>query len=164
MATPQKSRAAILSGAKAVVARVGSYESLMNDIAERSEVSRATIYNHFVDRDELMSALVAHEVDALIALGKAATSKAEALYVISRAISDDEALAKMIEADQSDIVVLTTITGHPVWVLIHQELAAIFGANENTVGLVLRWLVAQVTSPLTEPQSRVQAERLATLL
>jgi len=164
MATHQRSRAAILAGAKEAVAAVGSYESLMNDIAERSEVSRATIYNHFSDREELMNALLASEVERLIEIGRAATSKADALYEISRAISDDAALAKMNETDKADVVALTTITDHPLWIDIHRASAEIFGLDENSVGLALRWLIAQITSPLTVEQSRAQADRLATLL
>ena len=164
MATHQRSRAAILAGAKEAVAAVGSYESLMNDIAERSEVSRATIYNHFSDREELMNALLASEVERLIEIGRAAASKADALYEISRAISDDAALAKMNETDKADVVALTTITDHPLWIDIHRASAEIFGLDENSVGLALRWLIAQITSPLTVEQSRAQADRLATLL
>jgi AcrR family transcriptional regulator len=164
MATQQRSRVAILAGAKEVIASVGSYESLMNEIAERAEVSRATIYNHFSDREELMLALLTSEVERLITVARTASTKAEALLQLSRAISDDLALAKMVETDHDDIVAITTITGHPLWIEIHRAAAEIFGEDENTVGLILRWLIAQVTSPLTLAQSQVQAQRLASLL
>ena len=164
MATHQRSRIAILAGAKDVIAAVGSYESLMNDIAERSEVSRATIYNHFSDREELMHALLASEVERLISVGRSAATKADALFSISREISEDAALAKMVETDKEDVIALTTITDHPIWIEIHRAAADIFGADENSVGLALRWLIAQITSPLTQSQSRSQADRLATLL
>ena len=108
MATGQRSRVAILAGAKEVISTVGSYESLMNEIAEKAEVSRATIYNHFSDRDELMSALLASEVERLISMAQLAPSKKDALYQLSRAISDDAALAKMVETDHSDICLLYT--------------------------------------------------------
>jgi AcrR family transcriptional regulator len=164
MAIYQRSQVAILAGAKEVVAEVGSYESLMNDIAERAEVSRATIYNHFADREELMNALLASEVDRLIVLARTAPSKAQALYQLSRTISDDPALAKMVETDRDQITSLTTITDHPLWIAIHRAAAEVFGDDENSVGLILRWLIAQVTSPLTAVQSKIQADRLATLL
>ena len=164
MATGQRSRVAILAGAKEVISTVGSYESLMNEIAEKAEVSRATIYNHFSDRDELMSALLASEVERLISIAQSAQSKKEALYQLSRAISDDAALAKMVETDHSDIVAITTITDHPLWIEIHRAAAKVFGEDENNVGLILRWLIAQVTSPLTQSQSEIQSTRLASLL
>ena len=164
MATAQRSRIAILAGAKEVIAKVGSYESLMNEIAEKAEVSRATIYNHFSDREELMCALLASEVERLISIAESAPSKRDALYQLSRAISDDAALAKMVETDHDDIVAITTITDHSLWIDIHRASAKIFGDDENSVGLILRWLIAQVTSPLTLSQSEIQSTRLASLL
>jgi AcrR family transcriptional regulator len=164
MATHQRSQVAILAGAKEVIAEVGSYESLMNDIAEHAEVSRATIYNHFADREELMNALLASEVERLISIARSAATRADALYQLSRNISDDLALAKMVETDRDQVVALTTITDHPLWIAIHRAAAEVFGDDENSVGLILRWLIAQMTSPLTAVQSKVQADRLATLL
>lgn len=164
MATYQRSQVAILAGAKEVIAEVGSYESLMNDIAEHAEVSRATIYNHFADREELMNALLASEVERLISVARSAATKVDALYQLSRNISDDLALAKMVETDRDQVVALTTITDHPLWIAIHRAAAEVFGDDENSVGLILRWLIAQMTSPLTAVQSKVQADRLATLL
>ena len=70
----------------------------------------------------------------------------------------------MVETDHSDIVAITTITDHPLWIEIHRAAAKVFGEDENTVGLILRWLIAQVTSPLTDSQSEIQSTRLATLL
>ncbi len=164
MATHQRSRVAILAGAKEVIAQVGSYESLMNDIAERAEVSRATIYNHFSDREELMNALLKSEVERLIESARAASSRALALYDLSRQISEDAALAKMVETDHDDVISLVTISDHPLWIEVHRAAAEIFGLDENNVGLILRWLIAQITSPLTEEQSKIQSERLASLI
>ena len=70
----------------------------------------------------------------------------------------------MVETDRDQVIALTTITGHPLWISIHRAAAEIFGDDENSVGLLLRWLIAQVTSPLTAAQSQIQADRLASLL
>jgi AcrR family transcriptional regulator len=136
----------------------------MINIAARAEISRATIYNHFADREEMMIAVVESEIQRLIEVGKQSSSNSEALFKLSREISTDQALAKMVETDHDDIVKLLTISEHPLWVEVHRGLAAIFGAQENNVGLILRWLLAQITSPLTEEQSRVQADKIASLL
>jgi AcrR family transcriptional regulator len=164
MATHQRSREAILGGAKQVVAEVGSYESNMLNIASRAEISRATIYNHFADREEMMIAVVESEINRLIDIALQANSKNEALFKLSREISTDQALAKMVETDHDDIVKLVTISDHPLWITVHRGLADAFGANENNVGLILRWLLAQITSPLSESQSREQASKIASLL
>ena len=164
MATQQKSRLAILAGAKKVITEVGSYESNMLDIADRAEVSRATIYNHFVDKEEMMLTLLSTEVDRLIAGARAASNNIEALTFLSQEISSDGALAKMVETDHDDIMALITISDNPLWIHIHREISTIFGAGESETGLILRWLIAQVTSPLPFDQSRIQATAIATLL
>lgn len=160
MASQSRSRESIIVGAKTVITEVGSYESNMLDIASRAEVSRATIYNHFADKEEMMVAVVEFEIDRLTELARRSTTHEEALFQLSRAISEDEALAKMVETDHDDIVTLTSITGHPLWIKVHRSLAEVFGNDETTVGLVLRWLLGQMTSPLTEEQSRLQAARI----
>lgn len=164
MATHQRSREAILGGAKTVISEVGSYESNLINIASRAEISRATIYNHFADREEMMVAVVESEINRLAEIAMNAESKAEALFKLSREISTDPAISKMVETDHDDIVKLMTISDHPLWISVHRNLADTFGANENNVGLILRWLLAQFTSPLTESQSQEQANKLASLL
>ncbi|MEN9324809.1 MAG: hypothetical protein RL414_563 [Actinomycetota bacterium] len=164
MAIQNRSREAILAGAKKVIAEVGSYESNMMDIASRAEISRATIYNHFADKEEMMITLVESEIERLAELARKASSKEDALYELSCDISSDSALAKMVETDHDDIISLITITSHPLWICAHRYLAEIFGSDENNVGLILRWLLAQMTSPITPEQSRVQASKIASLL
>lgn len=164
MATHQRSREAILGGAKRVIAEVGSYESNLMNIAARAEISRATIYNHFADREEMMVAVVESEIIRLTEVAQNADGHEAALFALSREISTDPALAKMVETDHDDIVKLITVSDHPLWISVHRNLADTFGANENNVGLILRWLLAQFTSPLTESQSREQAQKIASLL
>ena len=74
MATNQRSRSAILRGAKIVITEVGSYESNMVDIAARAEVSRATVYNHFSDKEEMMLTLLESEIQRLFEIAKNAPS------------------------------------------------------------------------------------------
>ena len=163
-ATSNKSRAAIFSGAKSVIAEVGNYQSNIADIALRSEVSKATIYNQFADKAEMMECLVESEVIRLTDLALAASSRQEALYALSTAISQDEALRKLTQSDPSDIAKLVTISNHPTWVLAHQGIAKIFGADSAASGVILRWLIGQIASPITQEESLAQSKRLANSL
>ena len=162
MATQQRSRIAILAGAKKVIAEVGAYESNMLDIAARAQVSRATVYNHFADKEEMIATLLESEVVRLIDLGKAAATPQAALFAISRAISTDEALAKMVVTDSADVLKFVTVGDHPLWKVIGVGITEIFGARNGS--LVLRWFLGQVASPLTESESRSQAEQLSKAL
>ena len=163
-ATSNKSRAAIFSGAKSVIAEVGNYQSNIADIALRSQVSKATIYNQFADKAEMMECLVESEVIRLTDLALAASSRQEALYALSTAISQDEALRKLTQSDPSDIAKLVTISNHPTWVLAHQGIAKIFGADSAACGVILRWLIGQIASPITQEESLAQSKRLANSL
>ena len=159
-----KSRVAILAGAKSVISRVGNYQSNIADIAVSAQVSKATIYNQFADKAEMMESLVESEVIRLTELALAASSRQEGLALLSNAISQDLALRKLVESDPSDIARLVTITNHPTWVLVHQGIAKVFGADSAACGVILRWLIGQIASPITEEESVTQAKRLAATL
>jgi AcrR family transcriptional regulator len=162
--TSNKSRVAILAGAKLVIAKVGNYQSNIADIAVSAQVSKATIYNQFADKAEMMESLVESEVIRLTELALAASSRQEGLALLSNAISQDLALRKLVESDPSDIARLVTITNHPTWVLVHQGIAKVFGADSAACGVILRWLIGQIASPITEEESVAQARRLAASL
>ncbi len=159
MAIPQRSRVAILSGVKKAIAQVGSYESNMLDIAEHAQVSRATVYNHFSDKDEMLVTLVESEISRLQSLASKATSKVEALYLISREIAVDPALRKMVITDPLDIAKLVTVTDHPLWRQARDAISEVFGSQSSS--LILHWLIGQIASPLTDEESAEQASQLA---
>ena len=162
--TSNKSRVAILAGAKLVIAKVGNYQSNIADIAVSAQVAKATIYNQFADKAEMMESLVESEVIRLTELALAASSRQEGLALLSNAISQDLALRKLVESDPSDIARQVTITNHPTWVLVHQGIAKVFGADSAACGVILRWLIGQIASPITEEESVAQARRLAATL
>ena len=161
MATHQRSRSSILSGAKIVIAQVGSYESNMLDIAAKAEVSRATVYNHFSDKEEMMLSLIESEIHRLAELAMHAPTKRDALYVLSTEISKDPALAKMIQTDPLDIAKFVTVTDHPLWKLTQSSLESLFGESH---GVILHWLIGQIASPLSPSESAKQADQMARAL
>ena len=159
LAPAQRSRTAILAGAKTVIAEVGSFESNMVDIAARAQVSRATVYNHFADKEEMMFTLLESEILRLADLAASAPSPKDALLVLSREISGDKALRKMTETDANDIAAFVTIGEHPLWAIVQESLTKIFGLDNSS--LVLHWLLGQVASPLTPAESAHQADQIA---
>jgi AcrR family transcriptional regulator len=159
VAPAQRSKTAILLGAKIVITEVGSYESNMVDIAARAQVSRATVYNHFADKEEMMFSLLESEILRLADLAANSPTPKDALLVLSREISGDKALRKMTETDPEDIASFVTISEHPLWATVQESLTKIFGLNNSS--LVLRWLIGQIASPLTPAESAHQAEQIA---
>jgi len=162
LAPAQRSRTAILAGAKIVIGEVGSYESNMVDIAARAQVSRATVYNHFADKEEMMFSLLESEILRLADLAKGAASTKDALLVLSREISGDVALRKMTVTDPTDIAAFVTIGAHPLWAVVQESLTKIFGLDNSS--LVLHWLLGQIASPLTPAESVHQADQLSSAL
>jgi AcrR family transcriptional regulator len=134
----------------------------MVDIAARAQVSRATVYNHFADKEEMMLSLLESEILRLADLAKAATSTKDALLVLSREISGDVALRKMTITDPTDIAAFITIGAHPLWAVVQESLTKIFGLDNSS--LVLHWLLGQVASPLSPAESAHQADQLSSAL
>jgi AcrR family transcriptional regulator len=154
MAQQNRTREAILLGAKLEIAEVGSYESNMVDIS-----TKAHVYNHFSDKEEMILALIESEIDRLTALAQGAGSPKDALFALSRDISKDAALAKMRVTDPTDIAKFVTASDHPLWQLAYESAMKVFGPTNGS--LVIHWLISQIGSPLSEGESNTQAEKLA---
>jgi AcrR family transcriptional regulator len=157
----RRTEAAILEGTKDLISRKGISGLSMIEIADHSEVSRATLYNHYRDKDAVLSALVAAEVERLAELAKNAGTPADALESLSISISTDPALAAMRIHDADVLVAAMTNTASEHYITIAQ---IIYGATESKAGtgIAMRWLLGQVMQPITAEQSREQAAHLAT--
>lgn len=153
-----------MSAAKTLLGESGISATNMIDIADRAEVSRASLYNHFRDKHEVFVALVETEIERVATLALVAQSRAEALYTISREISEHDGLRRAIESDGDLMAAALTARDHKVWVEIYTQLAKIFATDVVGVGLILRWFMGQVTAPLSDEHSREQANRIASIL
>lgn len=153
-----------MSAAKVLLAENGISSTNMIEIADRAQVSRASLYNHFRDKGEVFLALVETEIERIATLAMVAQSRAEALYMISREISSHDGLRTAIASDGEIMAHVLTARDHKIWVDIYAELSKIFATDVVGVGLVLRWLMGQITAPLSEEHSRQQADRLAAIL
>jgi len=131
----------------------------MIEIADASEVSRATLYNHYRDKNAVISALITAEVELMIELAGKAGTPADALEKISLYISSDPALAAMRQHDQSALTQALSHSDHPLYLELARSL---YGAtkSEAGTGVAMRWLIGQVMQPLNAKQSREQAELL----
>ena len=131
----------------------------MIEIADASEVSRATLYNHYRDKNAVISALITAEVEYMIVLANKAGTPADALEKLSLYISADTALAAMRIHDQGALTSALAHADHPLYLEIAR---CLYGAtkSEAGTGVAMRWLIGQVLQPLSIKQSREQAELL----
>ena len=77
--THRRTQSAIMSGAKNLIATVGLAKMSMIEIADTSEVSRATLYNHYRDKESVILALCESECARLIAFAHSAPNATDAL-------------------------------------------------------------------------------------
>jgi AcrR family transcriptional regulator len=131
----------------------------MIEIADASEVSRATLYNHYRDKNAVISALITAEVELMIELAGKAGTPADKLEKLSLYISSDPALAAMRQHDQSALTQALSHSDHPLYLELARSLYAATKSEAGT-GVAMRWLIGQVMQPLNAKQSREQAELL----
>ncbi len=131
----------------------------MIDIASASEVSRATLYNHYRDKSAVLEALITAEVHRLVAIATKAGTPADALEKLSQDISADTALAAMRIHDSTALIAIMSHSENPLYLVVAR---CIFEAtkSEAGTGLAMRWLLGQVMQPILPRQSREQAELL----
>jgi len=155
----RRTESAILEGTKSLIASHGISHISMIDIADASEVSRATLYNHYRDKSAVLEALITAEVERLVALATRAGTPADALETLSREISSDEALAAMRTHDADILIAIMSRAENPLYLVLAQAIYAATKSEAGT-GLAMRWLLGQVMQPITPKQSREQAELL----
>jgi len=155
----RRTESAILSGTKSLIALHGISHITMIDIADASEVSRATLYNHYRDKNAVLMALITSEVERLVAIAAKSGTPADALESLSREISADSALEAMRTHDAQLLIAIMSHAENPLYLTLAR---CIFGAtkSEAGTGLAMRWLLGQIMQPITPKQSREQAELL----
>ena len=155
----RRTEEAILAGTKDLISRKGISGLSMIEIADHSEVSRATLYNHYRDKSAVISALITAEVEFMIELANKAGTPADALEKLSLYISTDGALASMRMHDKEALTEMLSHAEHPLYVDLAK---CLFGATKSAAGtgIAMRWLMGQALQPLTPAQSREQAELL----
>jgi len=155
----RRTESAILEGTKSLIALHGISHITMIDIADASEVSRATLYNHYRDKNAVLEALITSEVERLVAIASTSGTPADALESLSREISADSALAAMRTHDAQLLIAIMSHAENPLYLTLAR---CIFEAtkSEAGTGLAMRWLLGQIMQPIAPKQSREQAELL----
>ena len=163
-----RTRAALLGATAECVARYGIRKTTMVDVASRSGVAKATLYNHFRTKDDVLAAVVEHQVADLVGACVTTASGAglvEALVHVARTLGEHPALRKAADGEQQLLAPLLTPSGGRGWQLAREGVAAVLTAGNAPSGaadveMVLRWCVSQVLWPRTGDDARASAESL----
>jgi AcrR family transcriptional regulator len=143
VATHRRTQSAILEATKGL-------------IATTSEVSRATLYNHYRDKESVLLALCESELARLVEIAQNAQDATSALEQISLQVSSDPALAAMRIQDPDQLSIALTKHDDHLWKAFAIALNHLLGEEKSS--LALRWLLGQALHPINPQQSRAQAE------
>ncbi|HTZ45843.1 MAG TPA: helix-turn-helix domain-containing protein [Jatrophihabitans sp.] len=143
----RRSRAAILDGARAAVLANGTAIT-MAQIAARAGVAKATLYNHFRAREDVLAELLLAEIDGLIDSVSHLPLPA-ALTQAAVAISEHPLLEALGESDLLALSVLGRVDVRSAgWARVAQATERLLARRgRRGTPTVLRWLASFVTAP-----------------
>jgi AcrR family transcriptional regulator len=159
VANHRRTQVAILEGAKELIATVGLKKMSMIEIADISQVSRATLYNHYRDKDSVVRALCESETERFVVLARESKTAIDALEKLSIQVSQDLALANMRKTDPDSLNLFLSAQEDHLWKAVSAAISLVV-ANPVAAELTLRWLIGQAIHPLTPTQSRQQSEAI----
>lgn len=139
-------RAAILAGARRCLEESGPHVT-MTQVAAASGVAKATLYNHFRTRDDVLHAVLQDEVERLVALVDGA-GLAEALLRVAHELSASP-LRRALTAEPALLCALAVVDpSTPGWRTVRAAVEAALAAERRAgVDLVLRWLASFLINP-----------------
>ena len=144
----------IILAAKRLFASQGFRAMNMIDLASEAEVSRATLYNHFRDKEAVGVALAQYEVEGALAfLG----TPADFLINFAMQISQSEVLQALRQYDREILPTIFMPNGDPLWQQIGDVIKHRLG---DAAPIAFVWLVGQALAPLSAESIAAQVEAL----
>lgn len=164
-----RTRAALLDAAEHCIARYGARRTTMGDVALKAATAKATLYNHFRTKEDLLAGLVEARVDdvARACRSHAGDGVAAVLVIAARAVESNAALRRVVAEEPALAARLATGGDGRVWQQVVDAVRSVLGeaagspADDVAVLLVLRWLTSLLLWPCDEATARAQADRLA---
>jgi len=148
----ERSRKALLDGAREAIATNGLSGTSMVDVADFAQVARATLYNHFRSKEELWNALILDEIENASALFRAQSNFEAGLRALASYLGTNLMVRTIARDDPAALAVLTKVGQNQIWQTIYTRFTLL--AKEAKVGdlaavdLAFRWLLSQIAYPL----------------
>jgi AcrR family transcriptional regulator len=157
-----RTRAGLLAGAARAFAENGLRRSTMQSIAAAAGVAKATLYNHFRTKDEVVAALLALELDRLTAAAGALPTE-QALATLSDELGAHPVLRRLAETEPETLAAMLTV-GPERWADLTSRLALALRIDPDDADLLARWLAGVVLQPGRSTTRHRHAARLAVAL
>ena len=162
-----RTRAAILDATAACVEQFGVRKTTMSDVSAQAKVAKATLYNHFRTKDDLLDALVMSRIEQLAqeCAELAGAGLGPALEHAGRTIGAWPSLRRVGQDEPAIMATLATPGSGRLWDLARRGVQTVLresGApsDEVSVDLVLRWLCGHVMWAATDAELRLGARLL----
>ena len=160
-----RTRSALLAATAECVARYGIRKTTMVDVASKSRVAKATLYNHFRTKDDVLAALVEQQAAELVGACVTVASAqglVAGLTEAARLLADNPALRKAAQDEPALLAPLMSPGSGRGWQAARDGAAAFLTAAGTPGGpaeveLLLRWVVSQVLWPLQPGTARTAA-------
>ena len=166
-----RTRTAALDGARRVLAEHGLRKATMGDVAVRGGLAKATLYNHFRTKDDLVAGLVHDDVTDLAAdcVDLAGDDLAVALTRAADGIAAHPVLVGLRTVERGALLSLAAPTTAPGWDLVRAQVSLVLDAADRSsapehVDLVCRWLASHVLETGTQTSRESQARLLSAAL
>ena len=168
-----RTRAAVLRAAAECVERYGVRRTTMVDVASRSGVAKATLYNHFRTKDDVLAALVEAQVAALLAECAAVAGRTPASDRLAAALShaafwlsSSPPLRRVAAEEPALLVTLAAADDGRAWQAARAGVAELLrrcGAVDDAaaVAVVLRWVTAHLAWPSAPEVAAAEAAVVA---
>jgi AcrR family transcriptional regulator len=157
-----RTRAGLLAGAARAFAEHGLRRSTMQSIAAAAGVAKATLYNHFRTKDDVVAALLAMEIDRLAVLA-ASLPLEQALAALSDEIGAHPVLRRLAETEPEVLAAVLTV-GPERWADLTARLAGALQIDVDSAEIAARWLAGVVVQPGRSTTRHRHAARLAAAL
>ena len=157
-----RTRSGLLAGAARAFAENGIRRSTMQSIAAAAGVAKATLYNHFRTKDEVVRALLAAELERLTTLA-ASLPLDEALAALSDEVGAHPVLRRLATTEPEALIGLLAVDADR-WADLTGRLARALGLDADGSELIGRWLLGVVLQPGRSTTRHRHATRLGELL
>ena len=154
-----RARAGLFAGALACIAKQGVKATSMIEIADEGKIARATLYNHFRSKQELLRALISVEIARGIASAEKAEDLRGAMSALLTFIATHDALRFIAVSEPTVFGRMMAATADSLWVTFREECDRLFekhGVSSAVQRDVLtRILVSSVIIPVADVDALV---------
>lgn len=162
-----RTRAAILDAASTCVELRGVRKTTMSDVSSTGRVAKATLYNHFRTKDDLLDALVLSRIEALGAQCAEVAGKglAGALELAAAVLAASEPLRRVAQDEPAVLAALAVPGDGRLWDAARTAVVSVLRAadapsDRPAADLVLRWVLAQAAWPGSREEVSLGAQIL----